>query len=94
MRWLSLALLCAVLVCAPAGTAAAKRIDRGIVVRVLPPRFVIRELDGSKLRFAINKRTVITLDGRPVRLAQLRRGDVAAVDHLGKRVVEIRVLRP
>jgi hypothetical protein len=71
MRWLSLVLLCAVLVCAPAGTAAAKRIDRGIVVRVLPPRFVIRELDGSKLRFAINKQTVITLDGRPVAMSQL-----------------------
>jgi hypothetical protein len=94
MRRLSVVALCAALAFAPAGVAAAKATDRGIVVRVVPPRLVIRELDGSRLRFVITRRTVITVNGRIVRLAQLRRGDVAAVDHAGKVAVAIRVLRP
>jgi hypothetical protein len=94
MRRLLLVLVLAVLVCVPSGLAAAKTTDRGIVVRVEPPRLVIRELDGSRMRIAINRRTVITLNGRATRLAQLRRGDVATIDHAGKLVLAIRALRP
>jgi hypothetical protein len=94
MRRLWLVLLCAALVCAPSGAAAAKTVDRGIVVRVSPPRVAIRELDGTRLRFAINRATVITLNGRRVRLARLRRGDVAAVAHVGRFVIAVRAARP
>jgi hypothetical protein len=94
MRRLWLVLLCAALAFAPAGAAAVKTTDRGIVMRVQPPRIVIRELDGSRQRFAINRRTIVTLDGRTVRLAQLRRGDVATIDHVGIRAVAIKALRP
>jgi hypothetical protein len=69
-------------------------VDRGIVVRVSPPRVAIRELDGSRLRFAVNRATVITLNGRRVRLARLRRGDVATVEHMGRFVTTIRAVRP
>jgi hypothetical protein len=94
MRRLSLVLACAVLVFASTSVAAAKKIDRGIVVRVAPPRFVIRELDGSRRRFRVNRLTEITLNGRRVRLIRLRRGDVATVDHMGRIAISITVLRP
>jgi hypothetical protein len=94
MRRLLLGLLCAALVWAPSGAAAARKVDRGIVARVSPPRVVIRELDGSRLRFAVNRDTLITLDGRRVRLLRLRRGDVATVEHTGRFVIAIRAVRP
>ena len=94
MRRLSLVLLCAVLVFASTSVAAAKKIDRGIVVRVAPPRFVIRELDGSRRRFRVDRFTEITLNGRRVRLIRLRRGDVATVDHMGRFATSVTVLRP
>jgi hypothetical protein len=94
MRGVRLVLACAALVFASSSAAAEKTIDRGIVVRVAPPRFVIRELDGSRIRFRVNRTTVVTLDGRPVGLRRLRRGDVAAVDHVGRVVIAVRALRP
>ena len=94
MRRLSLVLLCAVLVFASTSVAAAKKIDRGIVVRVAPPRFVIRELDGSRGRFRVDRFSEITLNGRRVRLIRLRRGDVATVDHMGRVAISVTVLRP
>ena len=93
MRRLWLLLLCA-LVLAPSSAAAGKTVDRGIVVRVKPPRLVIRELDGSRVRFAVNRATIVTLDGRRVPLRRLRRGDVATIDHTGTFVVAIRAARP
>ena len=94
MRRLSLVLLCAVLVFASTSVAAAKKIDRGIVVRVVPPRFVIRELDGSRRGFRVDRFTEITLNGRRVRLIRLRRGDVVTVDHMGRVAISVTVLRP
>ena len=77
MRRLWLVLLCAALVFASSGAAAENAVDRGIVMRVQPPRLAIRELDGSRKKFMVNRATVITLDGHRVRLIRLRRGDVA-----------------
>ena len=94
MRRLWLVPLCAALVFASSGAASDKAVDRGIVVRVAPPRFVIRELDGSRRRFRVNRSTEIRLDGKRVRLRRLSRGDVAAVDHLGRFVISVTVLRP
>jgi hypothetical protein len=94
MRRLWLLLLCSVLVFVPSGVAADKAVDRGIVIRVQPPRLAIRELDGSRKRFAINQATVITLEGRRVRLVRLRRGDVAVIDHVGRLAIAIRAFRP
>ena len=86
--------LCAALVFAPSSAAARTAVDRGIVLRVVPPRLAIRELDGSRMRFRVNRATVITLDGRRVRLWRLQRGDVAAVEHTGTFVIAIRAVRP
>jgi hypothetical protein len=94
MRRLWLALLCTAVVFVPTSAAAAKTVDRGIVVRVRPPQLAIRELDGSRMRFAINRATSITLNGRRVRLARLRRGDVATIDHAGRFVIAISAVRP
>ena len=94
MRRLWLLLLCAVLVFAPSGVAAEKAVDRGIVMRVQPPRLAIRELDGTRKKFAINRATIITLDGRRVRLVRLRRGDVAEIDHAGRFAIAVRAFRP
>ena len=94
MRRLWLVLLCAALVVAPSSAAAQKAVDRGIVMRVQPPRFALRELDGSRKQFVINRATVITLGGRRVGLLRLRRGDVAEVDHAGRVVIAIRAFRP
>jgi hypothetical protein len=93
MRRLWLVPFCAALVFASSSAAAEKAVDRGIVMRVAPPRFVIRELDGSRKRFRVNRTTLITLDGRRVRLLRLRRGDVAAVDPMGRFVIEVRAFR-
>jgi hypothetical protein len=94
MRRLWLVLLCAALVFAPSGAAAEKAVERGIVMRVQAPRIAIRELDGSRRKFAINRATVITLDGRRVRLLRLRRGDVAEIEHAGRFVIAVRAFRP
>lgn len=94
MRRLWLVLLCAALVFAPAGAAAPKAVDQGIVVRVVPPRLAIRELDGARKRFAVNRATIVTLNGRRVGLVRLRRGDVVTVQHRGRLVTAVRALRP
>ncbi len=94
MRRLWLVLLCAALVFAPASAAAERAVDRGIVVRVAPPRLAIRELDGSRKGFAVSRATLVTLNGRPVRLARLRRGDVATVEHRGRFVIAVQAVRP
>jgi len=94
MRRLWLVLLCAALVFASSSAAAEKALDRGIVMRVQPPYLAIRELDGSRKKFVISRTTVITLDGRRVRLLRLRRGDVAEIDHAGRFVLAIRAVRP
>ena len=94
MRRLWLVLLCTALVFAPVSAAAGKAVDRGIVIRVQPPRLAIRELDGTRMKFAINRATVITLDGRRVRLVRLQRGDVATIEHAGRFVSAIRAVRP
>ena len=94
MRRLWPVLLCAAFVPGRLAMAAAATEDRGIVVRVQPPRIAIRELDGSRVRFTVNLATVVTLNGRRVRLRRLQRGDVVAVDHIGRRVTAIRALRP
>ena len=94
MRRLWLVLLCAALVFAPSSAAAETAVDRGIVMRVQAPRLAIRELDGTRKKFAINRASIITLDGRRVRLMRLRRGDVAEIDHAGRFVIAVRAFRP
>lgn len=94
MRRLWLVLLCAALVPVGLGAAATAAEDRGVVVRVQPPRMAIRELDGSRVGFVVNRATVITLNGHRVRLRRLRRGDVAAVDHVGRLAITIQAIRP
>ena len=95
MGRLSLVLLCAALVLAPAAVGAAKTVDRGIVVRVVQPRrLVIRELDGTRMRFVVTRAAVVKLNGRRVRLWRLQPGDVAAVDHDGTFVIAVRAFRP
>ena len=93
MRRLWLVLGVALVVAAP-GAAASQAADRGLIFRVRPPRLVLRELDGSRIRFTIRKSTIVTLDGRRVRLAGLRRGDVAIVIHEGQSVAAVRAFRP
>ena len=93
MRRLWLVLGVALVLAAP-GAAASQTADRGLILRVRPPRFVLHELDGSRVRFTIRKSTIVTLDGRRVRLAQLRRGDVAVVLHAGLSVAAVNGFRP
>jgi hypothetical protein len=94
MRRLWLVLLCAAFVSAGTARAAVPKTDRGLVVQVQPPRFAIRELDGTRATFRVNNATVITLDGRRVRLRRLRRGDVVTVDHLARLATSIEAVRP
>jgi hypothetical protein len=94
MRRLWLVLLCAALLPVRLAPAATAREDRGIVVRLQPPRLAIRELDGSRVAFRINRSTVVTLNGRRVRIRRLRLGDVVAVDHVGRLATAIRAIRP
>jgi hypothetical protein len=95
MRRLWLVLLCAACVFAPpAGMAAPRALDQGIVLRVVPPRFAIRELDGTRTSFRVNAATRVTLNGRPVALFRLKRGDVATVQHRGRLAIAVRAQRP
>jgi hypothetical protein len=94
MQRLWLVLLCAAFIPARLAVAAAAAEDRGILVRIRPPRIAIRELDGSRARFMINRSTVVTLNGRRVRLRRLHLGDVVAVDHVGRLATAIRAIRP
>jgi hypothetical protein len=71
-------------VAAPA-QARSRVVDRGVVIRVRPFAIVLQELDGTRARIPISLRTVVTLDGRPATLRELRRGDVAFVLHFGDR---------
>ena len=94
MRRLWLLLLCAAFVPARLAVAAAASEDRGIVVSVQPPRIVIRELDGSRVRFTTSRATVVTLNGRRVRLRRLQLGDVVVIVHVGRLATAIRAIRP
>jgi hypothetical protein len=94
MRRLWLVLLCLAVLPAHLAFAASAAEDRGIVVRIRAPRIAIRELDGSRVTFRINQATVITLNGRRVRLRRLHLGDVVTVDHLGRLATAIRATRP
>ena len=94
MRRLWLVLLCAALLPVRLAPAATATEDRGIVVRIQPPGIAIRELDGSRLGFRINRATVVTLNGRRVRLRRLHLGDVVSVDHVGRVATAIQAIRP
>jgi hypothetical protein len=94
MRRVWLVLFCAALLPARLAPAATASEDRGIVVRVQPPRIAVRELDGSRVAFRINRATVVTLNGRRVRLRRLHLGDVVAIDHVGRLATAIRAIRP
>lgn len=94
MRRLWLVLVCAALLSAGVARAAVVGEDRGLIVQVQPPRLAIRELDGTRATFRVNRATVITLNGRRVRLRRLRRGDVVTVDHVGRLATEILGIRP
>lgn len=75
------------------GAAARDEVDRGLIIRVRPPEFALRALDGSRMRYAVNPETIVTLNGRRVRLRRLVRGDVAIVQHDGDYVVAVRAFR-
>ena len=94
MRRLSLVLLCAAFVSARLAVAALATEDRGILVRIQPPRIAIRELDGTRVGFRVNQATVVTLNGRRVRIRRLRLGDVVTIDHVGRLATAIRAIRP
>jgi hypothetical protein len=94
MRSLRLVLVGAALVFAPTSAAAGRAVDSGIVLRVRPPAIAIRELDGTRRKFAVNRATIVTLNGRRVRLLRLHRGDVATVAHMGRFVTAVRAIRP
>jgi hypothetical protein len=87
-------LICAALFLVWLSVAAAAAEDRGIVIRVQPPRIVIRELDGTRARFVVNRATVITLNGHRVRLRRIRPGYVATIDHAGRVAITIQATRP
>jgi hypothetical protein len=55
---------------------------------------VMRELDGTRMRYRITAATIVKLDGRRVRLRRLQRGDVAVVVHDGDIVTAVRAFRP
>jgi hypothetical protein len=95
MRRLSVWLaLCGALIAAAPGAAEPSTVDRGLIIRVRPPRFALRELDGTRMRFRVNPSTIIKLNGRRVRLRRLQRGDVAVVVHDGDFVSRVRAFRP
>ena len=89
--WLGLA---AALGAAAPGAAEPSTVDRGLILRVRPPWFALRELDGTRMRFQVNPETIIRLNGRRVRLRRLQRGDVAVVVHDGDFVARVRAFRP
>lgn len=71
-------------IAAPA-QARARMVDRGIVLHVRPAGIVLLELDGSRVRIPVGRETLVTVDGRPAALADLRRGEVAFVLHFGRK---------
>lgn len=88
-------MVCAALIAAAPGAAASRSVDRGIVLRVPAPRvLVMRELDGTRMRYRINAATIVRLDGRRVRLRRLQPGDVAVVVHDADFVTAVRAFRP
>ena len=89
--WLALAIA---LIAAAPGAAASRTVDRGLIMRVRPPFFALRELDGTRMRFEINATTIVKLNGRRVRLRRLQRGDVAVVVHEDEFVTRVRAFRP
>jgi hypothetical protein len=77
-----------------AASAAQRAVDRGLVLRVRPAAIVVRELDGSRVRFAVRPRTTIQLDGRAATLDELERGDVVVVVHRGQIATAVRAFSP
>ena len=83
MRLLCL-VACVALAWPSTGVAARRDVDRGLILRVRPPVLVLRELDGSRVRFHVDPAATIMLNGRRVRLGRLRPGYVAVVVHDGQ----------
>ncbi len=95
VRRLCLVFLLAAFVQVSSGVAmAATREDRGIIVGVRASFLAIREIDGTRALFVVRRLTMITRDGHRVRLRQLRRGDVALVEHVGRVALAVRAVKP
>jgi len=62
---------------------AERQIDKGVVVSVSPGLLVLKQADGSVVSIQLGPRTVVTLDGLPARITDLRPGDLAAALHYG-----------
>lgn len=90
MRRIAIVFALLLVLAAPAA-AARGVVDRGLVVRVRPFAIVIRALDGSRERFRVSPATVVLLDGKPATIQELKRGDVAFVQHVRQRpAIQIR----
>jgi hypothetical protein len=84
MRKALLVLVAGLAIAAPA-QARARKVDRGIIAKIRPAGIVLVELDGSRVRIPVSRETLVTVDGRPAALVDLRRGEVAFVLHVGRR---------
>jgi hypothetical protein len=84
MRKALLVLAAGLAIAAPA-QARVRTVDRGIIAKIRPAGIVLVELDGSRVRIPVSRETLVTVDGRPATLADLRRGEVAFVLHVGRR---------
>jgi hypothetical protein len=62
---------------------AERQIDKGIVVSASSTLIVLKVADGSIVSVQVDRRTVVTLDGLPAKITDLRPGDLAAVLHYG-----------
>jgi hypothetical protein len=80
---LVLTAVCAALVAAGPSAAAGRVVERGIVQSVGPADIVLRALDGTEVTVPVGSATRVRLNGRPARLAAIRRGLVAEAVTVG-----------
>jgi hypothetical protein len=74
---------CAALVAATPAAAADRVVERGIVQSIDPNAVVLRALDGTDVRIALDPATSVRLNGRAVTLDRIRPGLVAEAVTVG-----------
>ncbi|HEY7792752.1 MAG TPA: hypothetical protein VIA10_01950 [Gaiellaceae bacterium] len=76
------------------GALHVYRVDRGVIRGKAASQLTLREGDGTLVTIAVSPTATITFRGRPVTLAQLRRGMVATVIREGDApAIEVRAGR-
>jgi hypothetical protein len=79
----------------PAPPGAGTQVVQGVVQSMTPALVVVKQLDGTAVSVPYDKKTNIVVDGKPGKIAEVKRGYILAASwKAGKPAVVLRFVRP